>query len=336
MHGAIEEQYIERTFELARKAGSLTYPNPLVGAVIVKNGKVIGEGYHKKFGQAHAEVNAIKQCRININGATLYTNLEPCCHFGKQPPCTEAIIKAGIKTVVFSHCDPCLKVKGKGKKELEKHGIKVIAGILKEEALKLNEIYFHYQKTRMPFVALKIASSLDGKIATSSDDSKWITNEKARAYGRRLRGEYQAILVGSNTILKDNPRLTARTKGLADPIRIILDTHNKIPRTAQVFRDKNYMLINKNIPLKSLLKKLSEQGIISLLVEGGAITISSFIDAKLAQKLYWFQAPILIGGTKSISAIQTRDVKTVAKSIKLTHSALKTFGDNILFTAYFK
>jgi diaminohydroxyphosphoribosylaminopyrimidine deaminase/5-amino-6-(5-phosphoribosylamino)uracil reductase len=262
--------------------------------------------------------------------------LEPCCHEGKQPPCTDAIIRAGIQRVIFSLYDPNPLVQRKSKHRLQKHGIEVISGILKKQAERLNEIYLHYQKTGMPFVALKVASSMDGKIATENGDSKWITNEKARRYARSLRGEYQAILVGANTAIKDNPHLGARKKGAKDPLRIIIDPHARVPKQAQVFRDENYVHVtDKNFSLQKLLKKLVKQGIISILVEGGSFTVSSFLTAQLAQKVYWFYAPIIIGGTRALPAIQTKDIKKVRSALMLKHYSYKTIGDNMLFEGYF-
>ena len=340
----MNEEYIRQTFKLARKAGSRAYPDPLVGAVIVKGGKIIGEGYHRAFGGDHAEVDALKKCKVSAKGAAIYVNLEPCCHFGKNPPCTGEIIKAGIKKVVFCNYDPSPKTKKLRNRQLEKNGIEVIGKVLKKDGEKLNEIYFHYIKTGMPFTAIKIATSLDGKIATYTGSSKWVTNEKARSCARRLRGEYQAILVGANTVKKDNPHLGCRTRGLKDPIRIIL---GRVPaeKKYKVFRDDNFILIAKEdipnlrpaassrqVKLKALFKKLAEQGIISILAEGGASAISSILDQNMAQKIYWFQAPKIIGGTNSILAIQTKDIKNISQAIKLKNITYEYFGENLLLT----
>ncbi len=333
----MHEHYIQLACELAKKAGSRTYPNPLVGAVVVKNGEIIGTGYHQNFGRKHAEINALENCKASPKGADLYINLEPCCHHGKQPPCIDAIIRAGIRRVIFSLYDPNPLVKQISSRQLKKAHVEVISGILKKSAERLNEIYMHYQKTGTPFVALKIASSLDGKIATKNGDSKWITNEQARAYARSLREEYQAILVGANTAIKDNPHLGVRTKGAQDPLRIIIDPHARVPKQALVFRDENYMHVtDKNFSLQKLLKKLVKQGIISILIEGGSFTLSSFITAKLAQKLYWFYAPIIIGGTHALPAIQTPDITKVRYASVLKNCSYKTIGDNVLFEGYFK
>ena len=332
----MHEHYLQLAFELAKKAGSRTYPNPLVGAVIVKSGKVIGKGYHQKFGGKHAEINALKNCKASPKGADLYVNLEPCCHHGKQPPCTDAIIRAGIRRVVFCMYDPNPAVKQKSSRQMKKAGVEVISEILKKPAERLNEIYMHYQKTGAPFVALKIASSLDGKIATENGDSKWITNEKARRYARSMRGEYQAILIGANTAIKDNPHLGARKKSAKDPLRIIIDPHGRVPKQAQAFRDENYLHIkDKKFSLRKLLNSLAKQGIISVLVEGGAFTLSSFLTAKLAQKIYWFYAPIIIGGARSFPTIQTPDILKVRYAPVLKNCSYKTIGDNFLFEGYF-
>ena len=220
------EEYLTIALKLAQKSHNQTYPNPKVGCVIVKGERIIGQGYHKKYGGPHAEIEALNNCKVNPKGATLFVNLEPCSHQGKTPPCADAIIKAGIKKVVACTDDPNSKVNGKGFKKLKAAGIKTEKNLLACEAGKLNEIYFKFIKTKKPFVALKTATTLDGKVATRTGDSKWITNEESRKYARQLRSEYQAILVGINTVLKDNPNLGAQNKK-HDPLRIVLDTHLK-------------------------------------------------------------------------------------------------------------
>src|SRR3989344_2010898 len=233
-------KFLKETLKLAKKGLGKVNPNPMVGAVIVKNNKIIGKGYHKKFGYPHAEIEALKNCQQNPKGATLYVNLEPCSHFGKTPPCADAIIKAGIKKVVCCTQDP-------NPKALGKTGIEISFGLLEQEARQLNEAFFTFHEKKRPFIAIKFAASLDGKIATQRGDSKWITNEKARKYSRALRKQYQAVLVGINTVLKDNPHL-------GDSLRIILGS--KIPKNSQVLRNKNILIINpKNIhDLLAILK----------------------------------------------------------------------------------
>jgi len=341
----------------------------MVGALIVKQGKIISQGYHKKAGLPHAEIEAISLAKKKVKGATLYLNLEPCCHFGKTPPCVPAIIKAGIKRVVCSSLDPNPKVNGKGIAELKKAGIEVRVSILDKENRKLNEAFFTFHEKKRPFVAIKFAATLDGKIATKTGESKWITNEEARRYARLLRSQYQAVLVGINTVLKDNPRLTAREKnkpphqnwcgGKKEPIRIILDDELKIPLKSHVLADSNVIIatltkkINrekklklrekgvsilefpgKKISIQRLLQKLYKEEIISILVEGGSITLGSFFDQGLVDKVYAFFAPILIGGKNAITPIAGQGTAKIKDGLRLKELTLKKFGDNFLLTGY--
>lgn len=349
--------YLKKTLLLAEKGLGWTSPNPMVGAIIVKNGRIIGKGFHRKAGLPHAEIEALNTAVENPRGATLYVNLEPCNIFGKTAPCVDTVIQSGIKKVICSTLDPNPKVNGLGKKALEKAGIKVLVGTLKNQARTLNEAFFMYHEKRRPFVAVKFAASLDGKMATVTGSSKWITNEKARIYARRLRGQYQAVFVGINTILADNPNLGTRINGKKDPIRIILDPKLRIPKDANVLRDKNVMLVTtakadklkkeqlekmgftilvfdaEYINIQKLLSKLRGEGIISILVEGGGKTLGNFIDSKLVDKIYAFQAPIIIGGKGAVS-IGGEGAETVQKALKLKNILLKKFGDNFLITGY--
>ncbi|MDD5492289.1 MAG: bifunctional diaminohydroxyphosphoribosylaminopyrimidine deaminase/5-amino-6-(5-phosphoribosylamino)uracil reductase RibD, partial [bacterium] len=224
------EKYMKLALQLAEKGKGKVFPNPMVGAVLVKNGKIISQGYHRYFGGAHAEVEAINNATQPVAGADLYVALEPCAHYGKTPPCTEAIIKAGIKNVYIAMLDPNPLVAGKGIKKLRQHHIPVIAGITTEKAALLNREYIHYIKHKRPYVIMKWAMSLDGKIATRTGDSKWISNEQARKYAHSLRANVEAIIIGINTVLKDDPSLTVRgITGAKNPVRIILDHHLRIP-----------------------------------------------------------------------------------------------------------
>lgn len=324
--------FIKETFKLAKKGLSWTNPNPMVGAVIVKNNRIIGRGFHRRVGSTHAEIEALKNCRESPKEATLYVNLEPCSNHGRTPPCTKAVIQSGIKKVVFSTLDPNPKSHGKGLKELQKEDIEVFVGILKNEARNLNEAFFTFHEKKRPFVAIKFAASLDGKMATASGDSKWITNEKARIYARSLRANYQAVLVGINTVLLDNPNLGVRTSGKKDPVRIILGSERQIPKNFQVLRDQNVLIINpKNI--HDLLAILKEKEIISILVEGGGETLGYFVDAGIIDKVYAFQAPIIIGGAKAVS-IGGKGIQTIKEVLKLENIISKKFGDNLLTIGY--
>lgn len=310
----MDKKFLLDTLKLAKKGMGWTNPNPMVGAIIVKNGRIIGKGYHRKFGFPHAEIEALKNCQ-DPHGATLYVNLEPCAHFGKTPPCVDEIIKAGIKKIILCTLDPNPKTHGQGVSKLKTAGVIVSVGLLEQEARKLNEAFFTFHEKKRPFIAIKFAASLDGKIATSTGDSKWITNEKAREYARSLRGMYQAVLVGKNTFLKDNPHLGTRIKGKKDPLKIVLG-----------------LSINpKNIP--DLLSILYKKEIISVLVEGGGKTLGSFLDAKVVDKVYAFYAPILIGGEKAIS-VSGQGAPILSQALRLKNVSFKKFEDNFLVTGY--
>lgn len=326
-------KFLKETLKLAKKGLSWTNPNPMVGAVIVKNDRIIGKGFHHKAGFAHAEIEALKGLPKSHKGATMYVNLEPCATYGRTPPCTESIIKSGIKKVVCCTLDPNLKNHGKSLTRLKEAGIKTSVGILETEARKLNETFFTFHEKKRPFVAIKFAASLDGKMATKTGASQWITNEEAREYARNLRSQYQAVLVGMNTVIKDDPHLGVRIKGKKDPLRVILGSKQQIPIHSQVLRDQNVLFVSaKTIP--DLLSVLKEKGVISILVEGGGETLGNFVDAGIIDKVYAFYAPFLIGGKTAIS-ISGNGVKTIKEAIHLKDVSFKSFQDNLLTTGYF-
>lgn len=340
---------MDEALKLAKRGNGWTYPNPMVGAVIVNRGQIIAKGYHKRVGLPHAEVEALKRAKKSLKGATLYVNLEPCTHYGKTPPCVDAIIQSGIKHVVCSILDPNPKVHGRGIAKLKQAGIAVSVGLRKKESRSLNEAFFTFHEKKRPFVAIKFAASLDGKIATKTGDSQWISNKVARNYARSLRSQYQAILVGINTVIQDNPHLGVRQKNKKDPLRIILDSTLKIPLTTQVLRDTNVLIAsttkaNKekmqvltkmgipvilfnsaSIPLSDLLEELKKRKIISVLVEGGSQVLGSFIDAKLVDKVYAFHAPLIIGG---------QGITTIAQAPRLTRLTTRTFATDHLTIGY--
>lgn len=354
----MNNKYMRLALNLAKKGTPA--PNPYVGAVIVKNRRIIGKGYHKRAGTAHAEIQALKSVKNpgDAKGATIYVNIEPCNHYGKTPPCVEGIIKSGIKKVVFAMKDPNPNVKGNGEKELIKHRIKIEKGILENKAKKLNEVFIKYVTTKIPFVVLKTAMSMDGKIATKNWDSKWITGKKAREYAHCLRSKYDAILVGINTVLKDNPRLTARIKNKKNPLRIVLDSRLRIPLTAHVLKDKNiliatskqhnkikkkklekkgisiFVLGEKKINIKKLLKKLGKINVSSILVEGGSKVQGSFIDQRLVDKVIFFYAPKIIGGKNAKPAIGGKGASNMKKAIELKDVEMKRIGQDFIVEAY--
>lgn len=354
---AADKQFMDTALELAKKGLGWTNPNPMVGAVIVKAGKVIGRGYHRQAGAPHAEVEALQTAGAKAKGAALYVTLEPCAHHGKTPPCVEAIIAAGISRVVCATSDPNPKVAGRGIKQLRAAGTEVAVGPQAAAARKLNEAFFSFHAKQRPFVVLKFAASLDGKMATRANDSKWITNDEARAFARSLRAQYQAVLVGINTVLHDDPHLGPRQSGKKDPLRIIIDSRLQIPLTAQVLRDNNALIATtdkasqhkrqqlekrgiqvlgftgKTVPLTKLLAALAKQDIISVLVEGGGQILGSFIDVKAVDKVYAAYAPILVGGTDAVS-IQGKGVQTIATAMRLQDISFQHFGDNFVVSGY--
>ncbi|MEW6610070.1 MAG: bifunctional diaminohydroxyphosphoribosylaminopyrimidine deaminase/5-amino-6-(5-phosphoribosylamino)uracil reductase RibD [Patescibacteria group bacterium] len=367
-----DKKYMARAFTLAQRVPvTAVAPNPRVGALVVKRGKVIGEGYHARLGSPHAEAVALSRCKVFPRGATLYVTLEPCCHWGKTPPCTEAIIKAGIKKVVYATKDPNPAVQGEGITALRHNGIQVQTGAFVKEAMLLNEAYFFYhrpptfsplrggrQRGGLPFVAVKIATSLDGRIATRTGDAQWITSVKARSLARNLRGRYQAILVGVNTVFHDNPHLGVRVKGAPDPVRIIIDPAARIPLYAKVLRDSNvivcvssnapeaslkklqatsaavWQFVTNDIPIHHLLKRLGAHGICSVLVEGGGETIGRFFDARAVQKVHWFHAPLIIGGHDAIPSVGGVGARFLKSAFTLTNITRTSIGPDILTIGY--
>jgi len=343
---ALHEQYMQRALELAELAEGHTSPNPLVGCVVVKDNAIIGEGWHQVAGQAHAEVRALENCSGDPAGGTLYVTLEPCSHTGRTPPCTDAIIAAGIKTVVYAVSDPN-PVAGGGKAILERNHISVITGVLEKECQYQNRFYLHFQSHQTPYVIAKFAASLDGKIATRTGHSQWITGERARNRAHSLRQAVDAILVGAQTVIDDDPKLTTRLSGSSrhtpsHPLRIVLDGNARVPvdqtlfsgnlpgqtliATTDAMSDAQEQQLTANgvevlkfgrtststrIPLDSLLQALGERSIQSLMVEGGQTVLGAFNDARLINELWAFMAPMIIGGTSAISAVGGFGTKTL-------------------------
>ena len=359
-----DRKMMRNCIRLAKKGYGFVAPNPLVGATIVKNGIIIGEGWHEKFGEAHAEINAIHATNEFLKGATIYVNLEPCSHQGKTPACSLALIQSGFKRVVIACLDPNPLVSGNGVKMLKQAGIEVEIGILEKEAMKLNERFFKYIQSNKPFIALKMASSLDGKIATSNGDSKWITNEKSRTFVHQLRLQYSAILVGINTVLTDDPILNVRLKNakISNPLRIVLDSNLRIPLQAKILNtsvaptwiattkkaspDKIIQLENtgvkvvvcpekdEKIDLHFLIEKLGMEGIDSLLVEGGGTVNFGFANAKLVDKVYAFLAPKLIGGESAKTGMEGNGFSQLSESIELKNLRYRKLENDLLIEAY--
>lgn len=359
-----DQQIMKRCLDLAALGSGFTAPNPMVGAVIVKDGKIISEGYHQYYGGPHAEINAINNANVDLKDAHIYVNLEPCSHYGKTPPCSLAIINHGFSKVFIANTDPNPLVAGKGIANLKKAGIEVETGLLEEEASKLNEKFFHYMNTGQPFIALKTATSLDGKIATYYGESQWITSEKSRKRVHELRQEYSAILVGINTVLKDNPALTVRLEGeVKHPTKVILDTALKTPHDFKVLSDQAPVIIattrmaskarikefdpyehvqvwecplkNGLVDVEYVINKLGEEGIDSLLVEGGGSVNYSVVQHHLPQKIYAFIAPKIIGGMTSKTSFTGKGIKHLKDVPVLSKINYKTIGDDILLEGYF-
>ncbi|MBE6876940.1 MAG: bifunctional diaminohydroxyphosphoribosylaminopyrimidine deaminase/5-amino-6-(5-phosphoribosylamino)uracil reductase RibD [Ruminococcus sp.] len=352
------EEYMLRAVRLAQNGIGFVNPNPLVGAVIVKNGKIIGEGWHEQYGQPHAERNALKNCTESPEGAEIYVTLEPCCHHGKQPPCTEALIEAGIRKVYIGSDDPNPLVAGKGTAQLRQAGIEVQTGVCQAECDKLNKIFFHYITTKTPYCMMKIAMTADGKTATRTGLSRWITNEASRHHVHETRKQFAGIMCGIGTVIADNPALTCRTENPHNPTRIICDTHLRIPLDCNIVRtadeiptivattsqdkakleklQKHGVQILKvksdegHINLKSLMKKLGEQGIDSVLLEGGACLHESALRAGIVQHLQIYIAPKIFGGVSAKTAVGGLGVDEVETAYRLSAPEIRTFGSDIL------
>lgn len=350
---------MRRALALARRG--FTPPNPQVGCVIVKGGVVVGKGFHQFAGAPHAEAMALNDAGEAARGATAYVTLEPCSHFGRTPPCSQALIHAGVARVVAAVWDPNPRVTGGGLQALKGAGIEVHAGLMEAEASYVNAPFFHYHRTGLPFVALKAAMSLDGKIATRTGDSRWITGERARAYGHRLRAQYGAVMCGIGTVVADDPLLTARFSAVPrQPTRVVLDTHLRIPLDSQLVRtapqiptivvtDRNppanrakilhsYQVeiltvdtdTNGYIPLQNVLAELGRREIISVLVEGGGVTNAAFLAEKLAQRVYWFVAPKLVGGRDAITPLEGTGAECMSDAVTLENVRVKRCGPDIL------
>jgi diaminohydroxyphosphoribosylaminopyrimidine deaminase/5-amino-6-(5-phosphoribosylamino)uracil reductase len=352
-----DELYMKRTLQLARRGMGKVSPNPMVGAVIVRAGKIIAEGWHRKFGADHAERDAINKASGNVRGATLYVNLEPCCHQGKTPPCVDALIERGVKQVVIWTLDPNPLVNGKGAQILRDHGIEVIEGVLEQEARLLNEVYFYHTQTGLPFVMVKYAQSLDGRIATSRGDSHWISSEASRKFAHRLRAQHDAIMVGIGTVLADDPQLTVRLVKGSNPLRICLDSTLRIPLNAQILRDDGETLIvttetsaqgeiealhkqgaevliaqkgqDGRVELKSLMKQLAERGVSSLLVEGGKEVITSLLKERLVNRMVIITAPLILG--KGIEGIGDLGITDLEVAIKPSSYKVSKVGEDVIF-----
>lgn len=354
-----DEKYMRLAMQLAGNAIGRTSPNPLVGAVIVKDNRVVGCGWHRKAGTPHAEVHALNQAGELAQGADVYVTLEPCAHYGKTPPCAKALVEAKVKNVYGGLLDVNPKVAGKGFKILEDAGIHVEYGFLQDELRKQNEVFFKWIEHKKPFVVLKAAMTLDGKIATATGQSKWITNETSRAYGYKLRDIYDGIMVGINTVIEDNPMLTARVDGGKNPIRIVVDSSLRIDINANVVQDKSAKTIvattdkadkdkilklqaqdvdvivvdkdeNDKVDIEKLLDILGQQNICSILVEGGATLSGSFVAKKLVDKVYFFIAPKIVGGKEAKTPVAGTGILNLQEALALKDIQIEKLEEDIL------
>jgi len=357
--------YMKMALDLARHGEGLTSPNPMVGALIVKDGEIIGRGFHVKAGEDHAEIIALKEAEERARGGTLYITLEPCCHVGKTGPCTEAIVKAGLRKIVVGMLDPNGLVNGKGMRELKRLGVEVEVGVLEKECQELNEFFTFWIKNQTPFVILKTASTLDGKIATLKGESKWITSEESRAMVQALRNRVDAILVGIGTVITDNPSLMLQNqnKDRINPLRIVVDSKLRISPRAKVLKvdEKHRTMIvttrkatlkkrkalerkgvevvvvpdkRGRVSIVSLLKLLGKQGVLSVLVEGGAEVNASFLKEKLAHKIYTFMAPRILGDD-ALGAYSNMGLSDLDQAIKIKNVRMENIGKDFLIYGYF-
>jgi diaminohydroxyphosphoribosylaminopyrimidine deaminase/5-amino-6-(5-phosphoribosylamino)uracil reductase len=362
----LDEKYMKEAVRLARKGMGRTSPNPMVGAVIVRNGRIIASGFHKKAGADHAEVDALKKISTKaVSDDVLYVTLEPCHHYGRTPPCTEAILNSGLKKVVIGMRDPNPKVLGGGAAYLQKKGVHVSIGVLESECSRLNEAYIQFVKTGRPFVLAKSALTMDGWTATSSGHSKWITNEQSRTFVHRLRDRVDGILVGVGTIMADDPLLTPRLKNRSgrDPVRVVLDTHLRMPLKAKVLNHSSnadtLVMVGEGVSpdlcrriekkgvlaiicptkqgrvdLPAMLDLLGKLSITSLLVEGGSTVMGSFIRERLINKFHIVMAPKILGGGDGIPMARGLGPSDIGQALPLKDISVKRFGDDFLFTGY--
>ena len=359
--GQVDERYMRMALRLARRGAGRTSPNPMVGAVLVRGGQVIATGYHRRAGEDHAEIVALKRAGRRARDATLYLNLEPCDHVGRTPPCTLSLIKGGIRKVVAGMVDPNPQVSGRGIRRLRQAGIEVEVGVLEAECRKLNVSFVKYITKKIPFVILKLAASLDGKIATCTGNSQWITGKQAREIVHRLRNEVDAVLVGVETVIADDPRLTCRVPGGRDPWRVILDGNLRIPLTARLLRQSgrgktivvtgatasakgigaleqrgaqvwSLPLRDGAVPWKLLLSRLAQIGVMSVMIEGGAVTATKALAGKVVDRICFFYAPKIIGGDGK-SMIGSLGIKKVAAALKVKNPEMTKLGEDVLLSA---
>jgi len=356
------EKFMRRALKLALKAKGQTNPNPLVGALLVKNGRIIGQGYHRAAGMAHAEIVALDKAGPAARGSKLYITLEPCCHFGQTPPCVNRIAESGVKEVIFAMYDPNPLNNGKGARFLRRHGIKVSSGILEKEARELNQVFIKYIAKKIPFVTVKVAQSLDGKIATQTGYSRWISCASSRRFVHKLRSSVDAVLVGINTILTDDPLLSCRLRGhlyKRQPKKIIVDSRLRLRPKMKIFsavspgqviiattrfapcakvlsfRNKGAWVIiardeGRKVNLRDLLKKLAGRGIAHVLIEGGGEIIASALEKRLVDRMLVFISPKIVGGRDAPTAVEGKGVQVIEQAKELKDMKFRKVGSDLL------
>jgi diaminohydroxyphosphoribosylaminopyrimidine deaminase/5-amino-6-(5-phosphoribosylamino)uracil reductase len=358
-----DEFYMKRALNLARKGEAWVSPNPMVGAVIVKNNRIIGEGYHRIYGGKHAEINAIDSASEAITGATFYVSLEPCTHYGKTPPCCDRLISRKPARVVIGTADPNPVVSGKGIESLKRHGIETTVGVLKNECIQLNERFFKFMQTGIPFVTLKFAQTIDGRIATVSGHSRWISSAPSLRFAHKLRSSHDAVLIGVNTLIQDNPELTVRLVRGRNPLRVVVDSSLRIPMDAKVLKNQNAaqtiiastatadpekiarlrnseietVVIGEHtddrVDLKKLFIELGKRNISSVLVEGGSSIITSMLKAKLPDRIVIVMAPKIVG--KGIDAVGDLNIHNMDESMRLAYRKIRRLGNDLIIDGRF-
>lgn len=363
-HATRHERLMAEALAEAKKAEGRTRPNPLVGCVLVRDGEIVARGYHARAGEAHGEVAALRALEGSAEGCEAYVNLEPCCHHGRTPPCTEALINAGIRRVYVGTLDPFPEVSGKGIDALRRAGVEVISGVLEDESRRLNQPYFKRITTGLPWVAVKYAMTLDGKIASSTGDSAWISSPASRRRVHQLRDTHDAIMVGTGTLVRDNPRLTCRIDGGRDPVRVVLDARLSAPLDATVFdpqlseektivvvgpgasAERRQILVERGVELletpvdaygrldlRHMLRGLAERELPSVFVEGGSRLLGSLFDARLVDRVYAFVAPKIIGGENAPSAVAGRGLQEMKEALELDRLAIEVIGERDVLIA---
>lgn len=361
----VDKKYMALALELAEKGRGKVEPNPMVGAVLVKNGEIVGKGYHQVFGGAHAEIYAINEGGTNCRGATLYVSMEPCAHYGKTAPCVDAIIKAGITKVVTAVIDPNPITSGKGIQQLKEAWIEVVVGVMEMQAKRLNVPFFKLMQKELPYITVKWAMSIDGKIATHTGESRWITSDESRKYAHKIRGQMDGVLVGINTVVRDDPLLTCRIEGGRNPKRIVVDSRALLPVNSRLLStinegeiivavNKNAQLsrieklvqlgckivqtedINGRVDLHELFRRLGEMELTNILVEGGSRVITSVIEDRLADRVMVFVAPIIIGGEGAKSPVLGTGINKISEAAEIDEIEIKRFSNDIVIEGTLK